>query len=99
MSRPTSDQPASSKEVSRKEKKKNKLKEGSSDLMAVEQIGQSGQCFEKREGKKRRGYCLIHCIDSHDLVECKVVQGIINKVLGDHKSWHDEDVENEGDPD
>ncbi|XP_062224628.1 23.6 kDa heat shock protein, mitochondrial-like [Phragmites australis] len=57
----TFDQPASSKGVGRKEKRKNK--------------------------------------HAHDLTECKVVRGIIDKELGERKSRHDEDGEDGTDPD
>lgn len=60
--------------------------------MVVEQTGQPCRRFKKKEGKKNRGYCPIHRTDAHDLAECKVMRGIIDKELGGRKFRHDEEV-------
>ena len=80
------------------EKKKNKCKEGPSDVMAVKQTDRPRWPFEKSEGPKSRGYCPIYYIDTDDLIECKIVRGIIDKELGERKSRHSEDGEDRVDP-
>ena len=61
--------------------------------MAIFQTGQPRQHFEKKEGKKGHDYCPIHRTDAHDLTKCKVIRGIIDKELGEHKYRHDKDGE------
>ena len=67
--------------------------------MAVEQTGQPHRRFEKKNGKKGISYCPIHRTDAHDLIECKVMLGIINKELGERKLMRDNDSKDEGAPD
>ncbi|KAF0899330.1 hypothetical protein E2562_018225 [Oryza meyeriana var. granulata] len=51
--------------------------------------GQDDRCqhrSEKEDGKKPSGYCPIHRTDAHDLANCYIVMGLLEK---DQKCRHD----------
>ena len=67
--------------------------------MTVEQTGQPHRRFEKTDGRKGRGYYLIHRTDAHDLTECKVLRGIIDKELRERRPSRSDYSEDAADPD